>query len=97
MLPQIWLKEKHLINGIGQNIVKELCYLAKEPIQKEDKVILECFLQYLSGGDNNIVRFSNPTPIVSVLLRPFDKKSPKQSIKTEITKFLDEYVGGSSI
>ena len=94
VLPRIWLKEEHLIsNGIGQSIVKELCYLAKKPIQKEDKIVLECFLQYLSGGDNNIVRFSDPTPIVSVLLRSFDKKSPKQSIKTEITKFLDKYIG----
>ena len=93
VLSKIWLKERHLIsNGIGQNIVKELCSLAKKPIQEENEVILDRFLKYLSGA-NNIARFSDSQPIVSVLLRPFEKKTPTQSVKKEITKFLDQYVG----
>ena len=93
VLPKIWLKEKHLVSGgIGQSIVKELCYLAKEHIKEENKVILDRLFKYLSEN-GNIVRFSNPIPVVSVLLRPFEQKTPIQPIKKEITKFLDQYIG----
>ena len=93
VLSRIWLKERHLIsNGIGQSVVEELCHLAKDFIQEEDKIILGRLLKYLSG-DNNIKRFSNSSPIASVLLRPFEKKTPIQSIKKEITKFLDQHIG----
>ena len=116
-LSRIWLREKHLIsNGIGGAIVKKLCDSAKYSIQTQNKIILECFIKYLSGANNiprfnnsqpakyysrtlaiikanNIPRFNNSQPVVSVLLRPFKESPPTQTIKKEITKFLDQYIG----
>ena len=58
ILQSLWLKERHLSsNGIGKEIVKELCdlvqwpiqRLAEGPVKKEDELILSRFLEYLSG------------------------------------------------
>ena len=73
-------------------IVTELSLMAKKPIQEENEPVLKRFLDYLSGK-NNIKRFISPQPIVEVLLRPFENKAPKQSVKKRITEFLDQYIG----
>ena len=95
VLPQIWLKENHLQQGIGKKILERLCELTKEPIQKENKAIVNRFLQYVSGGgrDYQNKRFFDVHPIVSALLLPFEKKTPGQLIKNEITQFLDSHIG----
>ncbi len=106
VLSKIWLKERHLLGGIGKAIVKELCNLASEPIEREDKAVLDRFLDYLSNSravsareeiSNSdmgpTARFTDPKPIVSVLLRPFENQMPSRSIQNTITQFLDRYVG----
>lgn len=107
ILSEIWLKERHLLNGIGAAIVKELCRLVKEDIRKENEIVLKRFLYYLSKNENGNLnnsssneeielknkRFNDLTLIVSVLLRPFEDKEPQKSIKRKITQFLDLYVG----
>lgn len=101
VLSKIWLKERHLTSngsqdkkekGIGQAVVKKLCYLAKNYILEENEPVLKRFLEYLSG-ENDIKRFISPKPITEVLLRPFENKVPIQSVKKQITKFLDQNVG----
>lgn len=49
LLQEIWIKEKHLSHGIGESIVKEICYMVKHNISQENEVILDRFLEYLSG------------------------------------------------
>lgn len=107
VLSEIWLKERHLLNGIGAAIVKELRHLVKTHIKEENEIVLKRFLQYLSKNESvnwgepnpnqeielKDKRFNDPTPIVSVLLRSFEDKMPRESIQKMITQFLDQYVG----
>ena len=115
LLPELWIKERHLINGIGRQIIEELCqqvqlimnrFFAKD-FSQTDKKILERFLEYLSGGENqsgssssssdedsNKVRFSDSrSSVVRILLNSFKDRKPEGGIKTIITRFLDRYVG----
>ena len=57
LLPDLWIKEMHLLNGIGDNIFKALCQLIRWPLTRlaegffyqTDKKTLEKFLEYLSN------------------------------------------------
>ena len=63
LLPNLWIKERHFLNGIGNKIVTELCQLVHWPLKRfvegffhqTDKKILERFLEYLSGKKNHNV------------------------------------------
>ena len=60
LLSELWIKERHLHNGIGDKIVKELCEMIQWPLKRleegsfhqTDERILERFLEYLSGDKN---------------------------------------------
>jgi len=108
VLARIWLKEEHLISGgIGKTIVEELCTLMKKKVvvkklsirtehdvQTEDELILERFLEYLSG--QNEIRFTQCKKLVAeVLLRPFENQISdlKARIQQKITEFLDKCIG----
>ena len=100
VLQNIWIKERHLLNGIGSKIVNCLCKLVKQPIANEDKIILNRFLEYLLGKNKvtyndmiSTIRYNDITPIVKVLLNPFEYTRPQELIKTKITKFLDNNIG----
>ena len=63
LLSELWIKERHLLNGIGDKIVKELCEMVQWPLKRlaeklfhqTDEKILERFLEYLSGEKNHHV------------------------------------------
>ena len=77
LLPEFWIKEKHLSNGIGENIVKELCKLvqqpfqrlSKQPAQEKDDLVLRRFLEYLSGGKKPVSETVMPSQSSVILGR----------------------------
>ena len=98
ILKNIWIKERHLSHGIGQEIVKEICSLTQSQNLIEDDKSLNRFLKYFSGLkkaelETCTVRYKDVQPIVKTLLSPFKYKIPNKVHKKKITKFLDKHVG----
>ena len=96
VLKNLWIGERHLSRGIGQEIVKEICLLAQSQNLIEDSKSLDRFLTYFSNSvkeETYTVRYRDIQPIVKTLLSPFRYKTPSQSDKKKITKFLDQHVG----
>ncbi len=65
LLSDLWITERHLLKGIGDKIVRELCQLVHWPLARltggafyqTDTKILERFLEYLSGEKNyNVIQ-----------------------------------------
>ena len=95
-LRNLWVGERHLSCGIGQEIVKEICSLAQSQNLIEDSQSLDRFLTYFSGPVKTevyIVRYKDVRSIVKTLLSPFRHKTPNKFHKKKITKFLDQHVG----
>ncbi len=95
-LRSLWIGERHLSCGIGQEIVKEICSLAQSQNLIEDSQSLDRFLTYFSVSVKTevyIVRYKDVRPIVKTLLGPFKYKVPNKLHKKKITKFLDQHVG----
>ena len=99
ILKSLWIGERQLSSGIGQEIVKEICSLAQSQSLIEDSKSLDRFLTYFSGTpvkaeyETYTIRCKNIQPIVETLLGPFRHKVPSRDGKKKITKFLDQYVG----
>ncbi len=89
ILKDIWIKERHLLGGIGQSIALHICPLAQGSLQLEDEKMLDRILDYFTSS-----RYNDLKLIVATLLNPFQDQKPKNnSIQTKITKFLDQRVG----
>ena len=96
LLQGLWIKERHLSNGIGNDILKHLCTLTKPYIEKQDHTILNRFLNYLISNNKSnepIKRYNDIKPIVSTLLLPFENKNPQTIFEKTITLFLDKNIG----
>ena len=89
ILKDIWIKERHLSCGIGEQIAKEICIVVKDLTENKD--ILNRLLEYFSG--KKAARYNQIQPIAKTLLDPFKNKAPEKSVKTKITKFLDQHIG----
>ncbi len=98
LLPEVWIKERHLSQGIGESIVQELCYLVNDVNNLESETLLNRFLEYFDVSSSlslqtDAVRYKDIKPIVSTLLLPFENKTPQPFVKKEITQFLDKHIG----
>ena len=108
LLFELWIRERHLSNGIGENVMRELCKLMQEPlkqlsnnqsVQEKDTLVLKRFLEYLSGKSTDEqlsaqtpVRYRDIEPVVKALLNPFECILPEQSIRATISGFLDQHI-----